>query len=219
MSSKKETDRTLERFLCAFANHVEDPQPLKELAWLQGHPRFSAMLPRHPEGWIIGGNTTEGDATLVRARTWREHLRGVWREPCPDKRRAKAAKLILLYGEMGLARRTDAGGGLLRLAEIIKCFADHKITEPGLEGDAFLDALYLARDVSDKMRTCGNPFCGHTFFLAKRSSDRYCSKPCAAKGHRESKRRSWNRNWKRWPSTRWRSKGGRKKYPRKGKRQ
>jgi hypothetical protein len=88
----------------------------------------------------------------------------------------------------------------------------------GLKPDGFLQAIRRVFEVLPRMRKCGRPDCHHPFFLARRSSDVYCCKDCALWGKRKSNLKSWQKNWKRWPSCRWRAKGGRKKYGR-GKRE
>ncbi len=183
--------------------------------YFQGRKRLAGMLPLQPRG-----KTLEG-----RIFRWLQDLQWAWCGKSAGERRDITTRAFAWYGSYSVASQDDPSmrGERPYLARFSRFerIRKHNLKRTrliiGLRPDGFLEALRRAAEIAPKMRRCGRPTCEHPFFLARRSSDRYCSKECGLWGKRKAKREAWARNWKRWPSTRWRAKGGRKKYG-KGKR-
>jgi hypothetical protein len=200
--------KTLDRFLCAFANHGWPNPNVEETReatanWLQANRSFRRMIP-----------AAYGNPLLSRIGYWQGMLRMLWglRE---SKRKNFAVFLVALYSGFILA--TGYGDDWLsslgsHYKRVLGRLSEHNDPRIGLKPDGFMQVLRRALEVAPQMQACKNPECGHPFFLARRSSDKYCCKQCALWGKRKSNLESWRKNWKRWPSTRWRAKGGRKKY-------
>ena len=55
-----------------------------------------------------------------------------------------------------------------------------------------IGAMLQVMDNARKLHYCGNPECPAPYFLAKKSSQRFCSEVCAQAGQREAKRNWWN---------------------------
>jgi hypothetical protein len=205
--------KTLDRFLCAFANYgwprgVRDRAHIATMdAWLRSHKVFSRMipgdLPRNPE-WNIGD--------------WQMFVRMLYRSP--RYKTDLAANLFSLYETVLLTFKGAVNPPYLDLKTRDNYYfrALGGETRIGLKPDGFMQVVRRVLEIAPRMRKCGRTDCQHPFFLALRSSDVYCSKECSLWGKRRANLESWRKNWKRWPSSRWRAKGGRKKYG-KGKRQ
>lgn len=208
---------TLDRFLCAFANYgwPKDSSDNNHIvamdAWVRKHRVFARMAPA----------TSLRSPVLTKGLgEWQGIMRFLWDLP-PSERSSLALSIFSWYGAF-LQWPTGCGYDRPKFETTIRRLFDRADqrgqTSIGLKPDGFMQALREVLEVVPRMRKCGRPDCQHPFFLAKRSSDVYCCKECALWGKRKSNLKSWQKNWKRWPSSRWRAKGGRKKYG-KGKRQ
>jgi hypothetical protein len=62
----------------------------------------------------------------------------------------------------------------------------------------FQHALYELFKKSPFVKVCANPDCPTPYFIAAKTSQRYCEEKCAAEGLRESKRKSWHENKDKW---------------------
>lgn len=205
----------LDRFLCAFANYwcaescTEKGHRLDIERWLRMSKTFSRMAP---------ASSLDTSALPYDALEWQVALQLIWE--CPEPRRVDfALNLIALYGSFLVAPNDKVNPPSLRKQifdglMVRGGWGDFRI---GIWPDGFMQVLRRAVKVAPRMRRCRKPGCEHSYFLARRSSDVYCCKECSLWGKRKSNLKSWQKNWKRWPSSRWRAKGGRKKYPRKGK--
>ena len=213
--NEKIPSKTLDRFLCAFANYGW-PREASDSGlgaaidgWLQSHRVFSRMAPADLPCPSTPGWNTAG---------WQMLVRMVYKSP--RYKTDLAANLLSLYGTVLLTPKGAINPLYLDVKSRDRYYfrALRGETRIGFNPDGFMRALRRVLEVVPRMRRCGRPDCQHPFFLAKRSSDVYCCKECALWGKRKSNLKSWQKNWKRWPSSRWRAKGGRKKYG-KGKRQ
>ena len=111
-------------------------------------------------------------------RLWilREMLSGAWRMPTSWDRE------IALLGPLHVAlsdfhQRHDRGKPL-----------------PAMTTAAArtIGVLLRIQRAGDRLRFCANSDCLAPYFVARRSTMKYCSLPCAGQGDRESKRKWWN---------------------------
>jgi hypothetical protein len=176
--------------------------------WFWGRRAFRRMLPNE---------TPLGVPLAVRVYYHQRGVRLVWLADSAELRKREVTNLLAGYGAVMLMGRRHSWG-MMDFAghlERLSAAGDGRI---GIWPDGFMQALRHALENALRMRVCANPNCHHPFFFGS-GKDRYCSKACAMWGKRRSNLESWRKNWKRWPSSRWRAKGGRKKYLGKGKRQ
>lgn len=209
---------SLDRFLVAFANCGSGDYDLNQrsFTWFRQHRTFSHMLPEHPR------QLDRPQDKLFLFAYWRSRLRKAWSARSKALRSNQLIFLVSDYGAFTLHVEDSAESPIedaKRYFKTVYRLAQRGDGRTGLRPDGFLQALRRALEIASRMRQCAKPECSHRFFIAKRRSDKYCCKGCALWGKRRSKLKSWGRNWKRWPSTRWRARGGRKKFLQGGKRQ
>jgi hypothetical protein len=167
--------------------------------WFERHRRYGAMFPRECR------ENSPGDRFFA----WQVNLQRAWSGECAETRNEALKQLIALYSATAFANREDldAYAGVPELARPrlvldagnyqahVRRLASGEPPRRPLK-DGFLDALYRAYEIAPKMRRCGNPKCQRPFFIARRRSDRFCSKACGLPSKRQSKLKWWEKHKK-----------------------
>jgi len=135
-------------------------------------------------GIVLSREPSEGPVTEIRydeLHPFRDALRSIWR--APDLRTKEWRIFRLREGDL----TTTASFVLAAQPPPLSPFEQA--------------ILYLLKR-AHQTRFCENPSCPAPYFLAGRSSQKYCSEDCALPAQREYKRRWWKQHGKWWRNRR-----------------
>jgi hypothetical protein len=116
-------------------------------------------------------------------RVWmlRQMLSGAWRMPTSwDREIALAHPLYVALGDFYESHSPNPANSSARPFPARTTAAAKTI-----------GVLLRIQRSADRLRFCGNPDCPAPYFIARRSTQRYCSESCAGPAERESKRVWW----------------------------
>lgn len=146
---------------------------------------LNEMLPQ-PAG--TAGNRVMDEA--LNFIIWQNWLRSAWTERSEAVR--KNTLLTALAFRCAAMQKSD-GLFINDFNRIVTPMARGDF-RTGFWPDGFLQALRRAIEIAPDMRRCGNPDCPRPFFLAKRTTSKYCSLKCGLPAKRTSKARYWEKH-------------------------